>query len=697
MVDRTALVKAPGNSAWIYDPTRNEIDFISTSKGSLYSYGIDQEAFTRTLTIGGSPNVLAITPDGKDLLIGNVAGPNSGDATLTVTRVNLATNAIDHVLTQGASSTSGVSSLVVDVNGLAHFNTRQDYFGKGFFAFDAESPNLSGHDDTTFNALIDRSFHMGANSYLLTSPDHRFVLFEDVLNGSGRLTLYDTQAGALVGASSASAQGPGGGGRGDITSSGLIAIGAKVYDSHIQLVKDLSGTLPTGASVIGSVFSQDARDLFVWDEHNQKIFVYDTQTWEKVGSLTTLSGGMYQGASLAPMHDIELVDHGGMLAIDDGVHGVELIDLVTRLGLSPGVSHAADPTLSFAVNPQIAHYITANGDMDGAHLSDLLAATITQADDTGFAASGLGALSVSLHGTQLSYTSNRLVGGTVTSVEFTDVQDGATTLHFAAYDGSWSAPVFQTWLVTNNASAAFQTILAGNDWIYGGRAGDVIHSYGGDDVIEGEGGGDTLYGGAGNDVIYAALSPNNAVGFVPTAASTYLRGEDGNDYIVGGAGFDDINGNMGNDTASGGLGDDWVVGGRDNDLLFGDAGNDIVYGNMGNDTCVGGEGADQIRGGQANDVLYGGSGNDWLSGDRGDDTLSGGLGADVFHSFSGAGIDRVLDFVVSEGDRVQLDPGTTYSVSQVGADTIVDLGGGDKVILVGVQMNSLPQGWIFIA
>ena len=66
-------------------------------------------------------------------------------------------------------------------------------------------------------------------------------------------------------------------------------------------------------------------------------------------------------------------------------------------------------------------------------------------------------------------------------------------------------------------------------------------------------------------------------------------------------------------------------------------------------------------------------------------------GADTFHGSQDAGIDRVLDFNLAEGDRVQLDPGTTYTVSQVGADTVIDMGGGDQMILVGVQLASLAR------
>lgn len=176
-----------------------------------------------------------------------------------------------------------------------------------------------------------------------------------------------------------------------------------------------------------------------------------------------------------------------------------------------------------------------------------------------------------------------------------------------------------------------------------------------------------------------------------------VSGGDGADSLSGGAGFDNFQGNAGADTEHGNGGADWVVGGRDNDLLYGDDGDDIVYGNIGNDTCDGGAGADTIRGGQNEDSLSGGAGNDWLSGDLGNDTISGGAGADTFHISKGAGVDRVMDFNLGEGDRVQLDAGMTYTVAQSGADTILDLGGGDQVILVGVQASSLTGSWIFNA
>jgi Ca2+-binding RTX toxin-like protein len=219
----------------------------------------------------------------------------------------------------------------------------------------------------------------------------------------------------------------------------------------------------------------------------------------------------------------------------------------------------------------------------------------------------------------------------------------------------------------------------------GRMVGDVVADYGGQTLVNAGSiqGGVSL--GQGDDVY------DGSAGTV----SGMVSGGDGDDSLSGGAQYDALQGNAGNDTEHGGGGDDIVVGGKDQDQLFGDAGNDIVWGNLGNDTLDGGDGNDQVRGGQGDDVLTGGAGDDWLSGDRGSDTITGGTGADVFHSFSGAGLDVVTDFNAAQGDRVMLDPGTTYTASQVGTDTVIDMGGGDRLVLQHTTLSSLPAGWLF--
>lgn len=192
-----------------------------------------------------------------------------------------------------------------------------------------------------------------------------------------------------------------------------------------------------------------------------------------------------------------------------------------------------------------------------------------------------------------------------------------------------------------------------------------------------------VQGGATDDMI-AAIGGSNT-----------LFGGEGADTIVGGSGFDAINGNQGDDSLVGrsSVGDR-LFGGQGNDVIDAhqSAGRNLVNGNLGDDTITGGSGGDTLRGGQGDDVIIGGPGPDWISGDLGKDTLTGGGGADIFHASHG--VDRVTDFNQDEGDRILLDPGVTYVLTQVGPDAVLDFGQGDQLILLGVQVASLRPGWL---
>ncbi|MDP3749254.1 MAG: sialate O-acetylesterase [Phenylobacterium sp.] len=225
---------------------------------------------------------------------------------------------------------------------------------------------------------------------------------------------------------------------------------------------------------------------------------------------------------------------------------------------------------------------------------------------------------------------------------------------------------------------------------------DLVHFSGSGQVSLGGG----LY--ANYDTAVSVTGGSGADTLIGRGGLDSLFGGDGADKLVGGDAYDYLHGNQGNDLASGGNGDDWVLGGQGadtvsgeagNDLVRGDAGNDTVYGNFGNDTVEGGVGDDTVRGGQGDDVVSGGDGADWLAGDRGADTVTGGIGADTFYGTAGIGVDRITDFSLADGDRIQLSPGTAYTLSYQGSDTIIDLGGGDVITLAGAQP---PAGsWIF--
>lgn len=278
---------------------------------------------------------------------------------------------------------------------------------------------------------------------------------------------------------------------------------------------------------------------------------------------------------------------------------------------------------------------------------------------------------------------------------FVNIHNDLKALDLVKYEGQWvdGGQVTMSGLI---AGAHLVGVWNLKDYLTSGGAMNMRDPYGTpvSEYVKKFAGFDTPFSGSPATISAGGPTGGDDV-LVGGDGHDFLHGQDGRDSISGGGSFDDLHGNAGDDTVSGGGGGDWVVGGRDQDLLSGDDGDDVVLGNMGNDTVTGGWGSDVVRGGQGDDSVVGGEGADWLSGDRGFDVLTGGAGADTFHVFAEAGSDRVLDFNVWEGDRVNVLPGSHYTVSQVGADTVVSLDGGAQLTLANVQLSSLGDGWIF--
>jgi Ca2+-binding RTX toxin-like protein len=329
-------------------------------------------------------------------------------------------------------------------------------------------------------------------------------------------------------------------------------------------------------------------------------------------------------------------------------------------------------------------------DMTRLNFDELLDGSVTAKTSSTFTVTNDGRVDT-VTGTGFTYLGDVPVGGTVTGL--TETFDGRPA--FVA--SGFSAPVTTAdlFILDGQAAQGLHLLFDGPDTITGSAFGDHLLTYAG---------ADSLAGGAGDDVLVPGAGPDTATGgagndsIADEGGDNVIFGGDGADLISGGDDLDRINGNAGDDTVAGGRGEeDWLSGGQGDDVLYGDEGQDTLNGNLGADTIHGGDGDDLVRGGQGNDLLIGGSGADTLSGDLGDDTLTGGEGVDVFQASAAGGADRVLDFHASEGDHVQVEPGANYKLSQVGEDTVIDFGGGNSMTLVGVQLSSLPDGWIFAA
>ncbi|MFM5884024.1 MAG: calcium-binding protein [Novosphingobium sp.] len=269
----------------------------------------------------------------------------------------------------------------------------------------------------------------------------------------------------------------------------------------------------------------------------------------------------------------------------------------------------------------------------------------------------------------------------------------------------------------------------GNNLLLGGSGDDFFNGNNGNDVIFGESGADWLFGGFGVDYLAGGIGNDNLRG---DEGADSLYGEDGDDVLFGGADFftDILVGGAGNDAiyANSHLGDyDILNGGAGNDAYYVDTPADIIYegANEGTDTVyaeINGAGyylwanvenctligaTPFAAGNDLNNLLIGSDLSNWLLGNGGSDTLNGGAGndvlfgdlpgghaADVFVFDASSGQDVIGDFHHGE-DKIRL---TTYYADfagvsahfiQNGADGAIDLGGGNLIVLQGVQMSTL--------
>jgi Ca2+-binding RTX toxin-like protein len=251
-------------------------------------------------------------------------------------------------------------------------------------------------------------------------------------------------------------------------------------------------------------------------------------------------------------------------------------------------------------------------------------------------------------------------------------------------------------LVLGRAGNDFLDGGIGFDRIFGHAGKDFLFGRAGNDILDGGVGADRMEGGAGNDLFIVdnvadqTVEASNAGidtvrSFVTFTLATQLE----NLLLVGAnaiSGFGNAQNNrLTGNNANNVLSDPSLL---SNDILDGRGGNDHLFAGHGNDSLIGGTGRDSLHGGRGNDTLNAGTGNDFLfggevtmplsgtdhdrmNGGAGNDTLIGGFGADRLTGGTGAdsfvyqnqgqsnpspfaGVDLILDFDRSEGDKINL-------------------------------------------
>ena len=258
----------------------------------------------------------------------------------------------------------------------------------------------------------------------------------------------------------------------------------------------------------------------------------------------------------------------------------------------------------------------------------------------------------------------------------------------------------------------------GDDVLFGGTQADRLDGGEGADSLLGGNGNDTVLGGSGSDTLSGSIGDDSLNG---GSQGDRLFGDAGADTLNGAGGADRVDYLVGTDAilvdletgeATGGFADGDVLisieslfGGKGDDTLRaleagsrlnGAGGDDIVTGRSGDDFLAGGNGNDVVTGGSGDDLMNGNRGDDTLDGGAGDDTLRGSTGADTFVFSAGAGDDIVLDF--RSNDMLDLSATTTdftsladvqAAATETEAGLLIDLGGGDSVLLAGATLASL--------
>ena len=296
--------------------------------------------------------------------------------------------------------------------------------------------------------------------------------------------------------------------------------------------------------------------------------------------------------------------------------------------------------------------------------------------------------------------------------------------------------------IENLIGSNFADFLKGDaaaNVLTGGVGADRLDGYSGDDTLAGGAGADTLNGDAGSDTanystssagVTISLATGNAVGgdaagdtfssienLTGSAFADYLKGDAAANRLDGGSSADRLEGGSGDDSLEGGAGVDALVGGAGTDTadyakssagvtislttgntLGGDAAGDTFFGI---ESLTGSAFADYLKGDAGANRLIGNAGADRLEGMAGDDVLTGGAGSDRFIFANGVGDDRITDFAAGAGsqDLIDLSRNSLLNsfadvlshASQSGADTLIDLGGGDLLTLAGVTRTALHQ------
>lgn len=297
---------------------------------------------------------------------------------------------------------------------------------------------------------------------------------------------------------------------------------------------------------------------------------------------------------------------------------------------------------------------------------------------------------------------DRMIGGAGDDTYHVDyVRDTVVESYNEGYDQVHASVTFELRDHGQNIEDLFLTGTANINGVGNGKA-NTIQGNAGNNILNGLWGNDTLIGGAGDDTFQDDRGADRMIGGL--GDDTY-HVDDTGDVVVenDGEGQDHVI-----STISFSMSDhsqfieDLTLTGTAHIDGAGNEQANTLRGNSGKNTFQAGVGKDKLYGGGGSDTLKGGAQKDILRGDAGSDRLIGGKGGDQFIFKGGFGKDTIVDFEVDLGsERINLRAVSTITdfedlmdnhIRQTGADTLIEDGQGNRILLQNVDMAQLSAG-----
>jgi len=321
-MDRSTTIASSGK--FVFDEVSNVL--FSIGAGRVTRWDATSGQFLSAIDIGANLSGIAISPDGRYLLVGSadlVPTPGGGNS-VALFRIDLTTMARTTITTPQAFYEGGVADIVIDADGFALFTTH--FQGSGWtplrrFDVAAETPtmsNVAGGPDVT------------GGTAMIRSPNGEFVLVLESNISNAPFALYSASQDRIIARSDLYRIGQSGfnDGRGDVSNVGDIAIITYntfvIYDRDLNVVRDFTSRQSAG-SIADAQFSADGQFLFVLNIGSDVLEVIRVSDWSLTYSVP-LGVDLYPTGNGSIYNGLDLIDDGGLLLLTTAV-GVRVIDL----------------------------------------------------------------------------------------------------------------------------------------------------------------------------------------------------------------------------------------------------------------------------------------------------------------------------------------------------------------------------------